>query len=97
MAALERARFTPPALVVTEILVPKLDGLTLCRRLRDEAATAHVPVIVFSILTAGARAAEAGARAFLRKPLVETTFVAAVLGAIAAPSTETTEQQWASQ
>lgn len=83
--------------MITEILVPKLDGLTLCRRLRDEATTAHVPVIVFSILTAGARAAEAGARAFLRKPLVETTFVAAVLGAIAAHPTETTEQQWASQ
>jgi CheY-like chemotaxis protein len=91
-AALERARFTPPALVVTEILVPRLDGLTLCRRLRDEPETAHVPVIVFSILTAGTRAAEAGARAFLRKPLVETTFVAAVLGAMAAQVTETTEQ-----
>lgn len=96
-AALDRVRFSPPALVVTEILVPKLDGLTLCRRLRDDPATAHVPVIVFSILTAGARAAEAGARAFLRKPLVESTFVAAVHGAMAAQSPETTEQRWASQ
>ena len=96
-AALDHVRFTPPALVVTEILVPKLDGLTLCRRLRDEPATSHVPVLVFSILAAGARAAEAGARAFLRKPLVESTFVAAVLGAIAAQAPETTEQQWASQ
>lgn len=82
---------------MTEILVPKLDGLTLCRRLREDPATADVPVVVFSILTAGARAAEAGASAFLRKPLVETTFVAAVLGAMAAKSPETTEQQWASQ
>ena len=97
LAALERARRAPPALVVTEILLPRLDGLTLCRRLRDEPATAHVPVVVFSVLAAAARAAEAGARAFLRKPLVESTFVAAVLGAIATQAPATTEQQWASR
>jgi CheY-like chemotaxis protein len=97
LAALERALREPPAAVVTEILIPKLDGLTLCRRLRDEPATAHVPVVVFSILTAAARAAEAGAHAFLRKPLVESTFVAAVLGATATQPPATTEQQWASR
>lgn len=97
LAALERARLALPAVVVTEILVPKLDGLTLCRQLRDEPATAHIPVVVFSILAAAARAAEAGARTFLRKPLVESTFVAAVLGAIARQSPATTEQQWVSR
>ena len=97
LAALTRAMREPPAVVVTEILVPKLDGLTLCRRLRDEPATAEVPVVVFSILAAAARAAEAGACAFLRKPLVESTFVAAVVGAIATQPPATTEQQWASR
>lgn len=97
VAALERATAAPPAVVVTEILLPKVDGLTLCRRLRDERATAHVPVVVFSILSAAARAAEAGARAFLRKPIVESTFVAAVLGAIATNSPAATEQQWTSR
>ena len=97
LAALERARRAPPALVVTEILLPKLDGLTLCRRLRDEPGTAAIPVVVFSILAAAARAAEAGARAFLRKPLVESFFVAAVLEAIPAQSLATTEQQWATR
>jgi two-component system cell cycle response regulator len=94
---LERARVAPPSLVVTEILIPKLDGLTLCRRLRDEPSAVHVPVIVFSILAAAARAAEAGAWAFLRKPLVETTFVAAVLDALDAQPSATTEQSWASR
>jgi CheY-like chemotaxis protein len=96
-AALEHARLTPPALVVTEILLPKLDGLTLCRRLRDDPATRDVPVVVFSILTAAARAAEAGARAFLRKPFVESTFVAAVQHAIAVQPTGTQEQPWPSR
>ncbi|HEY0015413.1 MAG TPA: response regulator [Longimicrobium sp.] len=84
-AALERALEAPPALVVTEILIPRLDGLALCRRLREEPATREVPVIVFSILSAAARAAEAGASAFLRKPLVETVFVGAVQDLLAPP------------
>ena len=55
-AALDRARLTLPTLVVTEILIPKLDGLTLCRRLREDPATSAIPVVVFSILAAAARA-----------------------------------------
>ena len=99
-AALERARSTMPTLVIAEILIPKLDGLTLCRRLREDAATAHIPVVVFSILAAGARAADAGAHAFLRKPLIESTFIAAVLDAIGsrpAVSPAAQEQQWLSR
>jgi CheY-like chemotaxis protein len=92
-AALERARLAPPALVVTEILIPKVDGLALCRRLRDDPATRGVPVIVFSILSAAARAAEAGASAFLRKPLVESVFVAAVRDLAAAQPTADLEEQ----
>jgi two-component system response regulator MprA len=92
-AALERARLSPPALVVTEILIPKVDGLALCRRLREDPATRGVPVIVFSILSAAARAAEAGASAFLRKPLVESVFVAAVRDLAAPQPTADMEEQ----
>lgn len=76
--ALDRALLAPPSLVVTEILLPRVDGLALCRRLRDDPRTRDVPVIVFSILAAAGRAEEAGATAFLRKPLVETVFVPVV-------------------
>jgi len=96
-AALERARALRPALVVTEILIPRLDGLALCRRLREDPRTAHVPVIVFSILAAAARAGEAGASAFLRKPLVESIFMAAVQELVAARPTEAMEEQWTTQ
>jgi CheY-like chemotaxis protein len=92
-AALERARSAPPALLVTEILIPRLDGLALCRRLREDPVTAAVPVIVFSILSAAARAAEAGASAFLRKPLVQSVFVAAVNDLVAVQPNETMEEQ----
>jgi CheY-like chemotaxis protein len=78
--ALDRVRLEAPALLITEILIPKIDGLTLCRLVRNDASVSDVPVIVFSILAAAARAHDAGAAAFLRKPLVESTFLAAING-----------------
>ena len=80
--ALDRARLDPPALLITEILIPKIDGLTLCRLVRSDASLGGMPVIVFSILAAATRASDAGAAAFLRKPLVESTFLAAINGAM---------------
>lgn len=78
--AIDRVRLGPPALLITEILIPKIDGLTLCRLVRNDVTIGEVPVIVFSILAAAARASDAGAAAFLRKPLVESTFLAAING-----------------
>ena len=69
--ALELARSLKPAIVITEILVPGLDGLALCHRLKTTAETRNIPVVIFSVLAAEARAREAGAEAFLRKPLAE--------------------------
>lgn len=94
-AALERARLIRPALIVTEILLPRIDGLALCRHLREDPVTRDIPVVVFSILAAAARASEAGASAFLRKPFVESVFVAAVLHLIAARPPGAMEEQWA--
>lgn len=92
-AALQRAREIRPAVVVTEILIPKVDGLALCRRLGEDPDTRHIPVVVFSILAAATRAAEAGAKAFLRKPLVESIFVAAVRELVAAQPTVIMEEE----
>jgi two-component system response regulator MprA len=73
--ALEQARKAVPDIIITEILVPGLDGLTLCRRLKADPRTRDIAVLVFSILAAGGRAREAGADAFLLKPLAEHTLV----------------------
>lgn len=70
-AALEQARALRPVVVVTEILVPKLDGLALCRQLKADPQTCGIAVLVFSVLAASVRAREAGADAFLLKPLAE--------------------------
>lgn len=69
--ALERAISDPPAVIITEVLVARIDGLALCRQLKANAATKHIPIIVFSILAVSSRAKEAGADAFLMKPLAK--------------------------
>lgn len=96
-AAVERVRLSLPALVVTEILVPRLDGLSLCRRLREDPLTRDVPILVFSILAAEARAGEAGASAFLRKPLVDSLFVASVQDLVGAHPIGAREPLWTSR
>ena len=73
--ALQHARQNRPDIVITEILVPGLDGLALCRQLKADPQTRNIAVLVFSILAAGGRAREAGADAFLRKPLSDHVLI----------------------
>ncbi len=69
--ALERARELKPSIVVTELMVPALDGLSLCRQIKSDQQTAHAKVLIFSHLHAQDRAREVGADAFLLKPFSE--------------------------
>jgi CheY-like chemotaxis protein len=85
--ALAAARANKPDLVITEILVPRLDGLALCREIRNDPALKDTGVLIFSILAAAGRAEEAGASAFIRKPLGEDSLLSAVRNLIAKPET----------
>ena len=76
--ALDMVKRVTPDIVITEVLVPKLDGLALTRHIKAARETAHTRVLVFSILAVAERAREAGADAFLRKPLAEQTLVQTV-------------------
>lgn len=83
MDALERARELQPRIVVTEIMVPGLDGLSLCRMLKSDPNTAHARVLIFSHLHAEDRAREVGADAFLLKPIDEELLIDTVENLIA--------------
>jgi diguanylate cyclase (GGDEF)-like protein len=50
-AALEAAFERPPDLVLLDVMLPKVDGFEVCRRLRSSARTANVPVILVTART----------------------------------------------
>ena len=97
-AALATARERKPAIIVTEIMVPEMDGLELCRKVKQDPELSDSVVLIFSILAAHSRAREAGADAFLMKPLAERQLVQTVRellarrSAMQARSPEGTEQ-----
>ena len=78
--ALAHAQKVIPDVIISEILVPGLDGLSLCRRLKSEPETRGISIVIFSILAAAERAREAGADAFLLKPLAEKKLMSTVQG-----------------
>ena len=50
LGALEIARAEHPDLVITDIMMPIMNGLELCRQLHASPATRHIPVV---LMTAG--------------------------------------------
>jgi signal transduction histidine kinase len=60
-----------PSLVVTDLMMPGIDGLALTRRLREEPATRHIPIIMLSArgeLDDRVKGLETGVSAYLTKP-----------------------------
>lgn len=68
ISALALARELRPHLLVSEILVPRLDGFSLCRAVRADTKSNSVAIVLISHLEAEQRALAAGADAFLLKP-----------------------------
>lgn len=70
-AGLEKATELVPDLVLTDLMMPQMDGLQFCREMRRQSLTCHIPII---IITAKARQEDcvqglrAGASAYLVKP-----------------------------
>ena len=85
--ALDRVRRLGRAIIVTEILVPKLDGLALCRLLKQDTAL-QTGVVVLSMLSAAEEARASGADAFLMKPIDEERLVSTLNDVAAKLSSE---------
>ncbi|MBI4424887.1 MAG: response regulator [Elusimicrobia bacterium] len=83
--ALDCARRWRPSLVITDIMMPGVDGLALCRRLKADPATKDIPVLVASSKSASRHrelALGAGASGFIEKPL-DTDVLAELAGKLA--------------
>jgi DNA-binding response OmpR family regulator len=82
--ALDAARRLRPSLLITEVLVPRLDGLTLCRLIKSDPTLTTVKVLVLSFLSAEDRALLSQADEFIKKPIQRPIILQAVRALIRA-------------
>ncbi|MDP2683350.1 MAG: response regulator [Deltaproteobacteria bacterium] len=77
LEALEKARYFHPDIIVTDVLMPGMDGFELTKRLKQDPITVHIPVLIVTSLSDSQSkiiGLEHGANEFLSKPIDETEF-----------------------
>jgi CheY-like chemotaxis protein len=81
LEGLEKAKAEKPDLILLDVMMPKMDGIETCKRLRDEPSTARIPIIM--VTTRGEEGiAEAsyayGCNEFVTKPVDPAELLAKV-------------------
>lgn len=83
---LERVRSFQPDVLLLDIMMPKLSGFEVCKRLKADAKTRQLPVLMITALDQPSdidRAVEAGTDDFLTKPIHRTELLNRVRALIA--------------
>ena len=79
--ALQKLANVSPALILMDVQMPGMDGLTLTRRLKGDARTAAIPVVALTALAMMGdreRTLEAGCSGYISKPINTRTFASEV-------------------
>lgn len=75
------ARAACPALILLDLKLPKVDGLEVLQRIRADARTRHIPIVVLTTSAQEddiAASYNLGANAYVRKPVTFSDFAEAV-------------------
>jgi two-component system phosphate regulon response regulator PhoB len=80
-AALKAARKNLPDLIVLDLLLPSVDGLEICRRLKADDKTRHIPIIMLTAKSAESdmvSGLELGADDYMTKPFSPRVLLARI-------------------
>ena len=83
--ALEAVNRTRPDIVLLDVMMPGIDGFEVCRRIKQNPATQHIPVVMVTALDQPedrVRGLEAGADDFLTKPVNDVALFCRVKGLV---------------
>jgi DNA-binding response OmpR family regulator len=78
---LQLARSTAPDLIISDIMMPELDGINLCRALKQKEKTSHIPIILLTARSSNVFQVEgfhSGADAYVTKPFQPSVLKAQV-------------------
>jgi signal transduction histidine kinase/DNA-binding response OmpR family regulator len=81
LAALDSLRKRPPTLVVTDVMMPRMDGFQLLREIRNDPTTRSIPVVMLSARAgeeSRVEGLEAGADDYIVKPFTARELVARI-------------------
>ena len=79
--ALDKATRELPDLVVSDVMMPVMDGLELCKSLKGQFSTSHIPVILLTAKSLEEQRAEgydSGADAYISKPFSEKVLLSRI-------------------
>jgi PAS domain S-box-containing protein len=80
--ALEQARRTRPAIIISDILMPQMDGFSLCRVCKRDSDLADVPFVFYTATYTSSQdealARKLGAARFIIKPVSDDVFVSVI-------------------
>ena len=79
--ALAAAKENAPDIILLDVMMPEMDGFEVCRRLKADTETAHIPVVMVTALSDisdRVTGLEAGADDFLTKPVHDVTLFARI-------------------
>lgn len=89
--ALEKAQATLPDLVLLDLMLPEVDGLEVCKKLKNSPKTEHIPIIMVtakSDVTDIVTGLELGADDYITKPFSPKVLVARVRAVLRRKTTQ---------